>query len=113
MTSTQFEDYGFQLNQWINMDNLCNGLLVSNEGHLYSEPKTMQIYLDSANELVWVRFTYGEPSLNEELKNNPEYVITKHNGKDYYVKLEDMGLVDSTVGRYHNVYDMNQITMIH
>ena len=113
MTPAQFKNYGLELDTWINLDETCQALLVSNEGHIFSTPKTMEIYLDSSCELVWVRYMTGKLSTDPKYADYPDYVPTEHKGITYYTELVSGGLTDKTVGRYHSVYDMNQITMIH
>lgn len=114
MTPAQFENYGIELDTWINLDSICDGFLFSNEGTLFATPKTMEAYFDSSNNLVWIRYMDGRLSTNaEKYKNSSDYVVTSHNGTDYYTRLVPGGLTDKSVGRYHTVYDMDKIIMIH
>lgn len=114
MTVTQIKNTGIAVNKWDTLQNVCNSLLFSNEGYLHVAPKTIQFYFEESSELVFIRHT--KPTLSTTKYSSGEYVelhIASGNQiKTYYARPIEGGAIDSTVGRYHAVFDINEITAI-
>ena len=114
MTVTQIKDAGIATNKWDTLQNVCNSFLFTNEGYLYVAPKTTQFYFEESSELVFVRYT--KPTLSTSKYSNGEFVelkiLSAGQLKTYYARLVEGGAVDSTIGRYHAVFDINEITAI-
>jgi len=83
MTIDQIKNYGISTNTWVDLSiAVPHGFLMSNEGYIFTSPTT-KLYFEESSELVFVRY-------------------------DNTIG----GVEDSTVGKYHCVYDINSITMI-
>lgn len=112
MTINQIKAEGIVTNKWDNLQNICRSFLFSNEGYEYVSPRSTQFYFEESSELLFVRYiklplskVYFEDSVEVNLQEGNTI-------RTYYGKLLPGGAVDKTVGKYHNVYDVTQITAI-
>ena len=115
MTITQIRNAGIATNTWTNRQNVCNSLLFSNEGYLYVSPKSTQFYFEESSELVFVRFLKSTLYTTPPTNDLEYYELVLSNGdsaKKYYVRPIDGGGLDNKIGRYHSVFDLNNLTAI-
>lgn len=112
MTSTQLKNYGIPMNTWISLYGVCNNMLMSNEGYLIPTEKTYQYYFDDSDDLVFIRHTRGD--LSEEPKGGkvPVNIVKNGESKLYYTTICNGGVSDKIVGRYHEVFAMQEITSV-
>ena len=94
MTTNQIKAFGIKTDSWISLYNSVDRILFINEGSLYPVKGT-EYYFDSKNDLLFVR--YG----NYVKKDNTENII-------YY----DGGVENSKIGLFHEIYDIEMISMI-
>lgn len=113
MTIDQIKNAGIATNKWDTLQGVCNSFLFNNEGYLHISPKTIQFYFEESSELLFVRFTRSaistSPMSGECVELN---ILVGDTLKKYYARPVEGGALDSSIGRYHSVYDLNQITAI-
>lgn len=114
MIISQIKNAGIATNKWDTLQNVCNSFLFTNEGYIHVSPKTIQFYFEESSELVFIRYT--KPTLSTSKYTSGEYVelqiLSAGQLKTYYARPSEGGAVDKTVGRYHAVFDVNEITAI-
>ena len=102
---------GFKTKEWITLYGFCKCIGIYSNGTIFVKPEATQFYFDPDNELLFIRNTRGKPiesSINEEL--TPDYVKIQLKDKYYKLKLVEGGVVDSQIGRYHDVVSIDNIT---
>lgn len=109
MTVEQLKEVGIPFNKWITLENSCYHILFSNEASIYPSPLTVQYYFDSSDGLLFSRNT-SDKKFSSTLDNEPIEILYKENKKVVYPFKG--GFIDSKIGRYHNVYDLDEITAI-
>lgn len=78
---------------------------------IFIDPANMQFYIDTSNALLFVRHTSGrlEKLLSDkDLKDG--YAKITIDGTDYQTKIVDGGIIDSKIGKWHDVYAIDNIT---
>ena len=112
MRLTQIRKAGIPVNKWADISDNVFQILFSNEGSLYPSKKTSQFYLDSSNDLLYVRYTDGMLLTDPCLEFADDYVKVEIDGTTYYSKLVHGGYNDENIGTYHEVYDTDEITLL-
>ena len=113
MTTSQIQAAlpGISFNNWITLENFCRGMSIEPDYKIFVNPIGMQFYFDTTNELLFTRDTAIRPEILRRMRRtNADVTIhTLFDDKDHTVTLEDGGIEDSTVGRYHSVYSFENI----
>lgn len=105
MTIAQFNSFGVPTDAWSILT--VKNLLFSNDPHMYPLGGTNLYYLDSTNNLLFVRYTDGKLYTTDVSGENTKITI---NGVQYYTKSDLGGINDTTVGKYHEVFNSLEIT---
>lgn len=110
MTITQLSAYNIPMNQWTTLKGIFDFISLDGNNNIFVDPLGTQFYFDSTDEVLFVRFTTGKPLLVSETPiAPPDSVAISYNSKNYYVSLVPGGVVDSTVGRYHELIGTDSI----
>ena len=78
---------------------------------IFIDPANVQFYIDTANGLLFVRYTSGRLEKlfsDKDLKKN--YAKVTINGVDYQTKIAAGGIEDNDIGRWHDAYAIDNIT---
>lgn len=80
---------------------------------IFTEPERVQFYIDKKSAVLFVRYTNGKliKILSDSEVGNG-YVKLTLNSVDYKVKLIDGGVDDESIGKWHDVYALDNITGI-
>lgn len=98
------------VNQWVTFIGFKRIGLYSNNC-IYIDPIASQFYVDTSSGLLFVRKTTGKPTVllsDDELKDG--YVKVTIGGIDYGVKVLPGGIDDESIGTWHDVYAIDNIT---
>lgn len=101
---------GLPENEWATFAGYGRIGLFSNNC-IFVNPPEVQFYIDSANGLLFARYTKGrlEKLLSDkDLKDG--FVKVTINGIDYQVALCSGGVIDKTIGKWHDVFAIDNIT---
>ena len=112
MTIDQIKAEGIATNKWDNLQNICRSLLFSNEGYMYVSPRSTQFYFEESSNLLFVRYIKTPLS---KINFDGAVEVNLQEGthiRTYYGKVLAGGANDKTVGVYHHVYDIGEITAI-
>jgi len=107
MTIEQLTNFGIPTNTWSLLT--VKDFLFSNDPHAYPIGTTNLYYLDSTNNLLFIRYTDRHLYTTDESGENTTVTV---NGIQYYTKSDDNGINDSTVGKYHEVFNSLEITEV-
>lgn len=112
MTIDQIKNVGIAVDKWDTLEGVCTSMLFSNEGYISPSQKTVQFYIDSNNEIIFLRYTRGD--LHDENSYGRILVNIKegNNILQKYTTLSRGGVKDPIIGIYHDCYDINEITSI-
>lgn len=104
------EIMGFPTDEWTTLASIKRIGLYSNN-YIFTDPFSIQFYIDSAAGVIFVRYTDGKPIellSDKNLLNG--YVSVEVNNHKYQVKLIGGGITDSKVGVFHDVYGTDNIS---
>ena len=110
MTTEQLTTATITFNTWITLENKFSIIQLVNDGRIFITPSKTQLYFDSTNELIFVRYldtrSYSETPKIGFVRN------LLSNGKSGYYALIEGGFEDSTLGKYHDVFSFDAITTL-
>lgn len=107
MTAAQIIEYGVPVNRWTSLSNF-HQILFSNDGSLFPSD-TEHFYIDSTNGLIFVKHLF--PNKYLELAQNSNLAsVAIENGEQILVF--NGGVYDSSIGVFHDVYDLDEVTAI-
>ena len=101
---------GLPSNEWTTFAGFNRVGLYSNNC-IFTEPSSVQFYIDTASALLFVRYTEGKPLIllsDKDLKDG--YVKVTIDGIDYQIKLVLGGVNDTKIGRWHDAFAIDNIT---
>lgn len=111
LTFDEDTNLGFLKNEWVTLNGFCERIGLYSNSVLFVKPLVSQYYFDTSAGLLFIRRTTGKPILSNISEAVPEgYVKVEVNGKYYLVKLLEGGIKDDTIGTYHEVVSIDNIT---
>lgn len=112
MTIEQIKSSGIVVDKWVSLGKSFTSALFSNEGKMYfSKDNTTRVFIDSKNNLIYVRYFNGIIHKNKQLSNELE-IEDYYTGNTVYCKPLGGGIVNKTAGLYHEVYDIGEISIL-
>ena len=102
MTKTQIESIGIITNQWTSLEGWLMIQLI-NDGRLYPKTVDSQYYFDTTRSLLYVRYTNGRVFDRKIQDDFVEFTTGK------WLQLMPGGIIDTKVGRFHEVFDFDGI----
>ena len=93
-----------RFNQWLSLDKFWN-IHLTNDGHVYPAKNESQFYFDTYKSLMFVRYTF--PYVYKD-KINDSFVPCEEG----FLRLLVGGVEDSDIGRYHEVFSFDGISII-
>lgn len=120
MTTSQIEyileQRDLDMDTWQTLHKNFKYISMNSDKNIFYYPQSIQFYF-STNGYLLVRFTDGNPILDEGESNPPPgYVHIYVEGKRYKVKLEAGGIGDNSVqdaGIFHEIYAFEGISGIY
>ena len=112
MTTAQLKKAlpGLGTNEWITLEGFCSGILIEPDCRLFVNPFHMQFYFDTDSKLLFVRNTAERPALMKRLMPGKDVSITlMKDESEHFVTLDEGGIEDRNIGRYHAVYSFDKI----
>lgn len=106
MTSKQLSALGIPMNTWTTLENSWHGFFFMQEGVEWTfAPLSEQMYFEEDSGLLYVRYTDSR-STSKTKDNLHSIEIT---GKNLFARPFRGGVIDPTVGLYHNVLSFYNI----
>ena len=86
MTITQIKNFGIAIDKWDTLEGVCKSMLFSNEGYISPSQETVQFYIDSKNELIFIRYTRGDIS---DISDGNKVLVNIKERKYYFSKIHN------------------------